>query len=1015
MVPRQAWMIGSSILAAIALAPTLAQAKTPSVFDQVPGDTQAITVRAVGDGKADDSAAIQQALDQAGARGEGVVFLPSGRYRITRSLFLWPGLRLIGTGKTRPVLMLGDATPGFQQGVATMVIFTGRGPKGSPTAGDGKVPFPPPDAVPFNPAIADANSDAFYSAMANIDIAIGAGNPAAVGVRFHAAQHAYLRHMDFQVGSGLAGAYQVGNMAQDVHFHGGRYGILSEKTSPAWPFTLLDATFDGQREAAIREHEAGLTLVNVALRNVPVGIAIDEGYGDWLWGKDVRFENVSQAGVVIANANNAYTQIGFDNAVASRTPVFARFRESGKTVAGAAPIYRVKSFTHGITLPGLGVPGAVETRMDQAALAALPRPRAPAIRALPSPAQWANVRALGANGDGRTDDTAALQRAIATHRVLYFPIGRYVVTDTLTLRPDSVLIGLHPDLTQIVLPDGTPAFQGVGAPRALVLAPAGGEAIVTGLGLFTGGINPRATALSWQSGAGSLVEDVKFQGGHGTLAADGTRFDPYNDTHTADKDPRRRWGGQYPSLWVNAGGGGTFANIWTPNTYAQAGMVVSDTQTPGHVYQISAEHHVRTEFGLTRVANWEFLAPQTEEEAGESPDAVSFDIRESRNILIANLHAYRVTRSRQPARAAVRIERSADIRLRNVHVNAESGFATCDENGCATFLRASKFPFENALLDVTHGLEVREREFAVLDVPANPVAPAATRVPVTKLADGFFSASGGVVDAQGKLYFIDHFQQRIHGWSETEGLITERDSPLDPVNLTMDRAGNLIVLSALGRNGTVYAFKPGTSAQALTVIPPTAAATTPAPDRLTVLPGNLWVNGEFRSQLDPATYRFTTLAEMFARDVALPKAQEYVSPDGSLAIPAYRVFQQGPADHLGWRFSDSLDAYGLVTARPDARVFLSNESEDRTYSARLGAGGAVTDLQPFADRGGESVASGPDGRVYIANGQVFVYDAAGRPIDRIDVPERPLQLLFGGKDGRTLYILTHHALFAARP
>jgi hypothetical protein len=54
------------------------------------------------------------------------------------------------------------------------------------------------------------------------------------------------------------------------------------------------------------------------------------------------------------------------------------------------------------------------------------------------------------------------------------------------------------------------------------------------------------------------------------------------------------------------------------------------------------------------------------------------------------------------------------------------------------FLRASKFPFENALLDVTHGLEVREREFAVLDVPANPVAPAATTVPVTRLADGFF-------------------------------------------------------------------------------------------------------------------------------------------------------------------------------------------------------------------------------------------------------------------------------------
>ena len=33
-------------------------------------------------------------------------------------------------------------------------------------------------------------------------------------------------------------------------------------------------------------------------------------------------------------------------------------------------------------------------------------------------------------------------------------------------------------------------------------------------------------------------------------------------------------------------------------------------------------------------------------------------------------------------------------------------------------------------------------------------------------------------------------------------------------------------------------------------------------------------------------------------------------------------------------------------------------------------------------------------------------------IGRIDVPERPLQLIFGGADGRTLFILTHHSLYA---
>lgn len=79
----------------------------------------------------------------------------------------------------------------------------------------------------------------------------------------------------------------------------------------------------------------------------------------------------------------------------------------------------------------------------------------------------------------------------------------------------------------------------------------------------------------------------------------------------------------------------------------------------------------------------------------------------------------------------------------------------------------------------------------------------------------------------------------------------------------------------------------------------------------------------------------------------------------------------------------------------------------------MAAGGALTDLRPFADRGGESVVRDAQGRVFVANGQVFAYAPDGSPLGRIDVPERPLQLLVGGEGGRTLFILTHHALYAA--
>jgi len=221
-----------------------------------------------------------------------------------------------------------------------------------------------------------------------------------------------------------------------------------------------------------------------------------------------------------------------------------------------------------------------------------------------------------------------------------------------------------------------------------------------------------------------------------------------------------------------------------------------------------------------------------------------------------------------------------------------------------------------------------------------------------------------------------------------------------------------LVLSSLGAEGTLYSFRPGSPATELTVIAPSPV--TAHPGATAILPGNYWNNGEFKDQLDPTTYRYTTLSEMFARDMAAPKAHEYVSPDGSLVLAASRTFQQGPPDGTGWRFSDNLDAYGFVAAKPGSRTYVSNESEGRTYSGLVNANGSVTDLKLFVDRGGESVAVASNGNVYIANGQVLIYAPDGKPLGQIDVPERPIQILFGGPDGRMLFILTHHALYAVK-
>jgi hypothetical protein len=226
----------------------------------------------------------------------------------------------------------------------------------------------------------------------------------------------------------------------------------------------LDSTFEGQRDSAIREHEAQLTLVRDTIRNVPTAIDIDDGYPDELWVKDCTFEDVAKAAVVISKEESALTEIGFENAVLKNVPVFARFRESGKTVEGEPRSRGIWDFNYGLIVPDEGRMGAMGMlfvplkTLDQ--WSEVP---SSAIPVLPPTAEWVNVHTLGVKGDGETDDTAAIRAAIAGHRVLYFPSGHYIVSDTIELRPDTVLIGLHPTMTQFDLPDSAAGYQGVGS------------------------------------------------------------------------------------------------------------------------------------------------------------------------------------------------------------------------------------------------------------------------------------------------------------------------------------------------------------------------------------------------------------------------------------------------------------------------------------------------------------------------------------------------------------------------
>ncbi len=917
-----------------------------------------------GDGVGDDSVALQQAIDKVASNpGAGVLFVPQGTYRLTKTVYVWPGVRLIGYGDRQPVLTLGENTPGFQEGTGKYMLFFSGG------RGFGRSAGGPPQ---------DGGAGTFYSAISNIDIEIGPGNPAAVGIRFHVAQHCYVAHADFRLGSARAGLEDIGNEVEDLHFHDGQYGIVTRRSAPGWPILVIDCTFEGQSVAAISDQQAGLTLVRPQFKNVPTAVSIVPDNPEELWLSDGRLENVTGPALVISDEHSARTQINLQNVACKDVPVLAGFRESGRTIAGDGPTYVVEQFAHGLHLARHDSPRQIKTALAAHKVAALPAPVQSDIANLPDAATWVNVRTLGVTGDGKTDDTAALKEAIARHRTLYLPTGWYCVSDTLTLRPDTVLIGLHPSATVIGLPEKTPAFQGSGEPKPVLEAPQGGTNILAGIGVYTAAVNPRAVGVKWMAGANSLMNDVRLLGGHGTRV-------PGERGSSGRLGNRDAWNTQYASLWVTNGGGGTFKDIWTPNLHAQSGMLISDTSTSGRVYAMSLEHHVRNEMIVRNASHWRFYAVQFEEEREEGPKALPLEIDRCSDLQFANTWFYRVISCFVPFPHATRISSSRDLRFRNLH---------CYSN--------SRVSFDSTILETTTGVEVRDSELAVLDIsgaslPPRPPAGSAVLAAgakVEKLADGFLNIAGAAVDSQGTVYFADAHEGRIYRWSqETRRAEPVRDIPQQPVQLAFDKAGNVLVVAYTG-NGTVLAFRPDKSDSE--IVPLKAETAAPRPGLTALLPVNRWMGD----------------AE-FLRDSTTPKPFHYVSPDSTVFIPAGRDFTTG-AVQWGTKMADVLRAFRLAPAVAGRPFYVTNEAELKTWSFTVGPDGTLSNPKLFANEGGEAVAVDDRGNVYLAAGQILVFDPSGKGIGTIEVPQRPTSLVFGGEDHQTLFITARSSLYSVQ-
>ncbi|MBQ4540954.1 MAG: SMP-30/gluconolactonase/LRE family protein [Alistipes sp.] len=940
--------------------------------------------------KADVSDALQEAINRVKQeKNFGTLYIPEGKYYISKTIYVPGAVRLIGYGKERPEFILAKNSPAFQSEECWMFWFTG----GLVTA----------DRAP-----SDAGAGTFYSGVSNINFRIEKGNPMAIALRTHYAQHGVVSHCDIYAGDGYAGLRDVGNEMENVRFFGGRYGITTGRTSPGWPMMMVDTYFEGQREAAIVSRNAGLTIVNMVIKNAPQGVVLERNTTDRLYIEASQMENV-QTALVSTVEDEACNQINVIDLRCKNVPTVLSLPTSGRATTSQHRSYIVKDLTYGLVSAQMGADSDYTLTCAIEPVADFKASYARTIPALPPMGEWVSVLDFGAKGDGVSDDTEAIRRAIAAADNVYFPEGWYRISEGLKLREGSALIGMHPFATQLVLTESTPAFSGFGSPVAMVETSQGADNIINGIGISTGGYNNRAVGVKWTAGERSLLNDVKFVGGHGTMArpnpnAQGSQrraaraiSSPTNPVAHQGLD--QAWDNQYWSLWITDGAGGTIKDIWTANTYAAGGIYISNTSAEGRIYAISIEHHVRSEARMRNVRNWKIYAMQFEEESREGKDCVSLVMDNCENLRFANTWFYRVIRVNTPRDYGMLVSNSRNIDFRNMRCWTQVLYLTA-----ATAYDANKnlsiFPNDFARAVITGDEPSRREAGAVGDV--------------VKIGQGYTFATGAVADSRGNVYFCENQLKKVYKWDAATGAVSLlADYPWKPFSLAVDTEDNLIVICRYdpqpgrmvdGRQETVgklpddnpmysswgnggwaalaYAIDLKTEGDTMTPLERVATSSVSSPKRV-ILPTHRW-------------------RDDFEKVVQAMPATSFLAPDGVTIIP--ETYDLGR----------SVQLFAVEPGQSEP-VYVAWEDPKTTAKYKVEADGRLTRLegQPIK-RGEYGLAVDGEGKLYLAEGQIFIYDQSGKVVDKIDVEERPLSIAFGGKQGEELFITTNRSLYKVK-
>lgn len=339
---------------------------------------------AVGDGKTDDTAALQKAYDSA-----GLIYLPNGIYLVSDSIIAPPRK---GGAASRRILQ--------GQSIDKTIIKLKDGSAGFSDAGKTK----PMLKVSWGVA------QAFRNGVRNMTFDSGSNNPGAVGVEFFASNQGGMHHVAIRSGDGKGaiGLQFTGDngpmFAKDIHVTGFNVGILAQ---PNHDVVMEHVYLSGQGECGLVVDRGGKVFLR-DLQSDNAVPAVRSGPREFVLLDAALKGGKSNAAIEVSSLaliRNVTTE-GYANAI--------------KDKSGTVPGPKVEEWT-----------SAQPVSLFPSASRSLNLP----VKETPEPAwddlkDWADATGGAPGGKGPVDVTESFQKAIDSGaKTIFFPKGNWAFND----------------------------------------------------------------------------------------------------------------------------------------------------------------------------------------------------------------------------------------------------------------------------------------------------------------------------------------------------------------------------------------------------------------------------------------------------------------------------------------------------------------------------------------------------------------------------------------------------------